>query len=63
MELRDEDIREFAEIWKEEFGETISVSEARHHASQLMELYALLTQAPDSGTASPQAEIETTSQP
>jgi hypothetical protein len=46
MQLEDNDIREFAEIWLEEFGETLSESEARHHASQLLALYELLAQAP-----------------
>jgi hypothetical protein len=42
MELTNDDIREFRELWKEEFGEEISVEYARTRASQLIELYALL---------------------
>lgn len=42
MELGDDDIREFADLWKQEFGETLSQGDARYHASQLMELYAAL---------------------
>ncbi len=42
MELGDQDIREFAEIWKQEFNEELAPDEARHHASQLLELYSLL---------------------
>lgn len=42
MKLEDDDIREFAEIWKEEFHEVISPAQARESASQLVELYLLL---------------------
>ena len=42
MQLTDEDIREFAALWKEEFAEEISQQEARRYASQLLELYQLL---------------------
>jgi len=42
MQLTDEDVREFATLWKEEFGEEISEAEARRHATQLIELYSLL---------------------
>jgi len=42
MELTDEDLGEFVAIWKEEFGEIISMDEGRHAASQLLELYTLL---------------------
>jgi hypothetical protein len=42
MKLEDADIEEFIALWKEEFGESISLDEARHRASQVMELYALL---------------------
>jgi len=44
MQLTDEDVREFAMIWKEEFSEEISEAEARRHASQLIQLYALLVE-------------------
>lgn len=46
MELGDEDIQEFITLWQEEFGETISLEKARHHASQLLELYLLLATPP-----------------
>lgn len=42
MHLDEASLREFAEIWRQEFGETLSLDEARHHASRLLELYALL---------------------
>ncbi len=42
MRLTDEDVQEFAAIWKEEFDEEISEAEARRHASQLIQLYTLL---------------------
>jgi hypothetical protein len=46
MQLEDEDIREFAELWEEEFGETLSEKDARHHASRLLTLYELLATEP-----------------
>jgi hypothetical protein len=42
MHLDEASLREFAEIWQEEFGETLSMDEARRQASRLLELYALL---------------------
>ncbi len=42
MQLTDEDILEFAAVWREEFGEEISEVEARRQASQLIQLYTLL---------------------
>ncbi|MEK7630489.1 MAG: hypothetical protein AAB417_00445 [Patescibacteria group bacterium] len=42
MELTEDDIREYQAIWKKEFGEEISVEEARRSASQLLELYRSL---------------------
>ena len=46
MELTPEDIAEFRQLWQEEFGETISEADARHHACQLMELYLTLAGPP-----------------
>jgi hypothetical protein len=43
MELDERDINEFAEIWKQEFDEGLSAEEARHRASQLLELFWLLS--------------------
>lgn len=43
VQLTDEDLREFCEIWKEEFGETITVAQARERASQLLELVELVS--------------------
>ncbi len=42
MNLTDEDLQEFSQIWSEEFHETISIAEAREHASALLELYSVL---------------------
>ena len=42
MQLDDQDIREFIALWKEEFDEDLTLDEARHHASQLLELFWLL---------------------
>jgi len=49
MQLEDEDIREFIQIWEEEFHETLAPDAARHHASQLLELYALIAKLPALG--------------
>ena len=42
MQLTDEEIREFQEIWKRTFNEDIAIGDARHCASQLIELYTQL---------------------
>ncbi len=42
MQFEDDELREFVRIWKTEFGEWISLDRARFHASQLMDLYAVL---------------------
>jgi hypothetical protein len=42
MQLTAEDIREFRKLWQKEFQETLTEDEARYHASELLELYALL---------------------
>lgn len=47
MQLSDDDIREFAALWKEEFGEEISDAGARRNASQLLRLYSLLLRPPE----------------
>jgi len=43
MQLVDDDIREFIEIWATEFHELLTPEDARRHAAALMELYMLLT--------------------
>lgn len=43
MDLTEEDISEYVTLWKEEFGEDISRADARHSASQFLELYSLLS--------------------
>ena len=50
MQFEDADIEEFMSLWREEFGESISLEAARQCASQVMELYALLASAPESST-------------
>jgi hypothetical protein len=42
MELTEEDLKEFARIWQEEFSETLPEAEMRQRASELMELYLVL---------------------
>lgn len=42
MQLEEDDLREFMEIWSGEFHESLTLEDARRHATALMELYALL---------------------
>ncbi len=42
MTLGNDDLSEFAELWREEFKENLSLDEARHYATSLVELYTLL---------------------
>jgi hypothetical protein len=42
MDLDDQDIQEFIQLWKEEFKETLPPADARQCASQLLELYSVL---------------------
>lgn len=55
VNLNDQDIEEFVDVWQQEFGETLSAEEARHEASLLLELCSLLARA-SSGLASSNAE-------
>jgi hypothetical protein len=41
MQLSDQDIRAFQEIWQREFGEAISADFARARASDLIELFLI----------------------
>jgi hypothetical protein len=41
MHITDEALQEFQEIWAATFDERLSLNEARHSASQLIELYSL----------------------
>jgi len=50
MTLTDDDIRAFARIWREEFGEDLTPEKAREEATLLMEVYLLLAE-PDDGEA------------
>jgi hypothetical protein len=57
MQLEEKEIREFSDLWYQEFGERLSPDEACHAASQLMELYYLLARSsaetkPESGESS-----------
>lgn len=42
MDLSDQDIEEFREAWRRAFGELLSESQARYHASRLMEFLLML---------------------
>lgn len=45
MELSDEDIRAFADIWQSTFGETLTPDQARTEARRLLDFYAALAEA------------------
>jgi hypothetical protein len=42
MELTDEELQEFRDIWKRTFKEDISAGDARQRASEIIELYGQL---------------------
>ena len=44
MQLSDDAIREYQELYKQDFGEEISFEEAREIATRLVTLYVLLRQ-------------------
>lgn len=43
MQLSDEEVQEFIELYRKETGKTLSLKEAREAASNLLELYLLLS--------------------
>ncbi len=45
MEFSDADIQAFIEAWEKDFGETLTPSDATHHATRLMQ-FALLAARP-----------------
>lgn len=47
MQLTDEDIREFTDIWEKEFHERLSIEDAQREASLFLDLYAELYLSPD----------------
>jgi len=61
MQLTDEDIREFSELWQQEFHETLSPGEARQYASSLLELYSLIAQPCPADPAPPDSNPNTPS--
>ncbi len=63
MRLEEHDIREFVQLWQEEFHEEIPLAEARYHASQLLELYALLTGLPATEEEQPSSSSSETTKP
>jgi hypothetical protein len=58
MQFDDEEIREFADIWRDEFNEQLTLAEARSKASRLVEFFATLRRAERRDENS--AAIETT---
>ena len=45
MELTQDDLEEFVEIWKAEFGIQLSADEARYHAGRILDLYRAVAQS------------------
>lgn len=52
MQLTDEDIEEFVDLWKREYGETLSSHDARCRASLLIELFSIILPQPKGGAES-----------
>ncbi len=46
MDLTEDEIKEFATIWRDEFGEELTPDQARHEATQFLQLYLLLAGFP-----------------
>jgi hypothetical protein len=58
MKLDDEDIREFAKLWQEEFGEPLAMDEARHRAALLLEFHSVLDRSKRNASLSlPEPEV------
>jgi len=55
MQFIEADLQEFIKLWKVEFQESISLDEARHAASLLMDICVLLC-APSAGASPPKSE-------
>jgi len=60
MHISDEALDEFIEIYKAEFGDDISRSEASEMASRLIKLYKLLSTKPSAKKYSSQATTHST---
>ncbi len=43
MQLTEDDLQEFMQIWREDFNEPITAEEARQRATALLDLYVLLS--------------------
>jgi hypothetical protein len=50
MQLTEDDLREFMEIWTAEFRESIGLDDARQSAAALLGLYMRLTSQPGDGS-------------
>ena len=42
MQIREESIKEYMELYREDFGEELTIEEAREITSRLVELYRVL---------------------
>jgi len=51
VQITDENIRRFQEIWREEFAEEIGADEAREHIARLDALYLMLARNPSAEEA------------
>jgi hypothetical protein len=43
MQLTEDDLEEFMEIWREEFNEPITAEDASQRATALLDLYVILS--------------------
>jgi hypothetical protein len=46
MQLTEDDLQEFIKIWRDEFHERIAPEDARQRATELLDLYVILS-SPD----------------
>ena len=55
MEFNELDLQAFIAIWKQEFGEMLTVDEARHQAKRLMTLYEVHARREEERSATEQS--------
>lgn len=53
MIITKQEVEQFQQIWREEFGEEISEEEVRYHIRRLDTLYFLLSQRPPEADRKP----------
>ena len=58
MFLTDDDINEFIQIYKEEFGEILSFAETSRMAEELMALFIMLVENETEESSSPGSDLD-----